>query len=61
MVEVNIATSTSGSEFGKLRDVILRHSALLPRVIHDLASVRGLDPELGQALVNVIQFETAPT
>ena len=58
MADVNIATSTSGSEFSKLRDVILRHSALLPRVIADLARVRGLDPELRQALVDVIRSET---
>jgi hypothetical protein len=61
MAGVNIATSTSGSEFSKLRDVILRHSALLPRVIADLARVRGLDPELRQALVDVIRSETVPT
>ncbi len=53
MADVNIATSTSGSEFSKLRDEILRYSALLPRVIADLARVRGLDPELRKALVDM--------
>ena len=57
----DVAKSTSGSEFSKLRDVILRHSALLQRVIADLARVRGLDPELRQALVDVIRSETVPT
>ena len=57
MADVNTATSTGGSEFSKLRDVILRHSALLPRVI-DLARVRGLDSDLRQALVDVIRSET---
>lgn len=29
MADVNIATSTGGTEFSKLHDVILSHSALL--------------------------------
>jgi len=57
MADVNTATSTGRSEFSKLRGVILRHSALLPRVI-DLARVRGLDSDLRQALVDVIRSET---